>query len=82
MIAELPLANAENSGSPKPGFRETLMDCVKQFDPDNLDEFDNGGLYRLSGWFLSERRSKLVPGCMAKHGYIPMRDGQMILPKG
>ena len=50
-------------------FRSDLADCVAADDPERLNELENGGEYRLSGWLLSSRR-KDVRSCLHRKGYL------------
>ena len=52
-------------------FQAAVAACVKAYDPDRLTELDIPGGYRLSGWFLSGRRSE-VAACLRLNGW-PVR---------
>jgi hypothetical protein len=52
-------------------FRLELTACVAAFDPTHLYEMDTGGVYQISGWFVSAARTALVQGCMTRKGWQP-----------
>jgi hypothetical protein len=52
-------------------FRPDLSNCVSENDPQHLYEMDNGGEYRISGWFVSNERTAPVQDCMRRKGWQP-----------
>lgn len=55
----------------KERFRPDLASCVAENDPGHLYELNDGGEYRISGWFISIDRTIPVRDCMIRKGWQP-----------
>ena len=55
--------------TPSTPLRPTLVSCVAKNDPAHLYQLENGGEYRMSGWFLSDKRIGAVSRCMRASGW-------------
>lgn len=59
-------------GHPISDFSSTLRSCVATYDPDRLQDFDEGREYRISGWFVDSGRTGPVIRCMEENGWLAM----------
>ena len=57
-----------------PALRSDLHACVAAFDPQHVSDLDNGGDYKMSGWFVLPSRTAPVKDCMAKKGWLLTAD--------